>query len=258
MDPVYRQIRELVYKVSGIYKAEDKLYLLADGCGQRMKQLAVRSPREYWDKLTAQPSRDGEQRQLLNELTIGETCLSAASRNWMQLRKVILPETVTSKTNDTIKRLRSWSAGCSTGEESYTLAMNMLEERDHLLKGWTVEILATDLNDHSIEAAKGGHLWRVRAAQHHGLLQTEVFLDRRREETASHPRGKEAHYLQPAEPAGRLQDAFHEKHGPGFLLQCADLFRRRLEVESDQPFFYQPQLRWLFLSRDIGIADEVE
>ena len=41
VDPVYRQIRDLVYKVSGIYKAEDKLYLLADGCGRRMKQLGL-------------------------------------------------------------------------------------------------------------------------------------------------------------------------------------------------------------------------
>src|SRR2546429_3173206 len=75
IDPVYRQIRDLVYKVSGIYKAEEKLYLLADGCGRRMKQLAVKTPREYWDQLTAHPSRDGELRHLLNEITIGETCL---------------------------------------------------------------------------------------------------------------------------------------------------------------------------------------
>ena len=43
VDPVYRQIRDLVYKVSGIYKAEEKLYLLADGCGRRMKQLNART-----------------------------------------------------------------------------------------------------------------------------------------------------------------------------------------------------------------------
>ena len=75
VDPVYRQIRDLVYKVSGIYKAEEKLYLLADGCARRMKQLGSRTPREYWDQLTAQPGRDGELRHLLNEITIGETCL---------------------------------------------------------------------------------------------------------------------------------------------------------------------------------------
>src|SRR5579864_658165 len=92
LDPMYRQIRDLVYKVAGIYKSEDKLYLLADGCGRRMKQLSVSSPREYWDQLTAQPGRDGELRQLLNEITIGETCLFRSQPQLDALRKVILPE----------------------------------------------------------------------------------------------------------------------------------------------------------------------
>src|ERR1700693_2416283 len=156
IDPVYRQIRDLVYKASGIYKAEDKLYLLADGCGRRMKQLATRTPREYWDRLNAAPFRDAELRELLNEITIGETCLFRSQPQLDALRKVILPEIVAEKTKQITKRLRIWSAGCSTGEESYTLAMNMMEESAKLLQGWTVEILATDLNDHSIETAKAG------------------------------------------------------------------------------------------------------
>ena len=156
IDPAYRQIRDLVYKISGIYKSEEKLYLLADGCGRRMKQLAVRTPREYWDRLNAAAFRDAELRELLNEITIGETCLFRSQPQLDALRKVILPEIVAEKTKQITKRLRIWSAGCSTGEESYTLAMNMLEESERLLKGWTVEILATDLNDRSVETAKAG------------------------------------------------------------------------------------------------------
>jgi chemotaxis protein methyltransferase CheR len=156
VDPVFRQIRDLVYKASGIYKAEGKLYLLAAGCERRMKQLGTKSPREYWGQLTAHLSRNGEMRQLLNEITIGETCLFRSQAQLDALRKVILPEIVGEETKQVTKRLRIWSAGCSTGEESYTLAMNMLEERVLLLKGWTVEIVATDLNDRSVETAKAG------------------------------------------------------------------------------------------------------
>jgi chemotaxis protein methyltransferase CheR len=155
LDPLYRQVRDLVYKVSGIYKVEEKLYLLADGCGRRMKQLGVRSSRDYWTCLTAQPGHEAELRQLLNEITIGETCLFRSPPQLDALRKVILPEFV-EENKQTTKRLRIWSAGCSTGEESYTLAMTMLEEKERLLKGWTVEILATDLNDRSVESAKAG------------------------------------------------------------------------------------------------------
>src|SRR2546430_7394823 len=121
-----------------------------------MNQLNVRTPRDYWDHLTAHPSRDGELRQLLNEITIEKSYLFRSPAQLDALRKVIVPEIVAEKTKQITKRLRIWSAGCSTGEESYTLAMNMLEESDRLLKGWTVEIVATDLNDQSVESAKAG------------------------------------------------------------------------------------------------------
>jgi len=145
-----------VYKVCGIFQLDEKLYLMADACGRRMKELGLRSSREYWNCLSAHSNRDAEMRHLLNEVTIGETCLFRSQPQLDAFRKVILPELAKDKTNQAVKRLRIWSAGCSTGEEPYTLAINMLEESEVLLKGWTVEILATDLNDHSIESAKAG------------------------------------------------------------------------------------------------------
>jgi chemotaxis protein methyltransferase CheR len=156
IDPMYRQIRDLVYKASGIFQLEEKLYLLVDGCGRRMKHLGLASARDYWNLLSAASSRDAEMRELLNELTIGETCLFRSQPQLDALRKVIIPELVGEKVKQVTKRLRIWSAGCSTGEEPYTLAMNMMEESEGLLKGWTVEILATDLNDRSVEIAKAG------------------------------------------------------------------------------------------------------
>ena len=156
VDPVYRQIRDLIYNVSGIYQLEEKLHLLADACARRMKEIQVNSPRDYWEKLTAHASREGELRSLLNEITIGETCLFRSQPQLDALRKVILPEFMGEKVKQVVKRLRLWSAGCSTGEEAYTLAMTMLEEGEGLLKGWHVEIVATDLNDRSVETAKAG------------------------------------------------------------------------------------------------------
>jgi chemotaxis protein methyltransferase CheR len=156
VDPVYVQIRDLVYKVSGIYQLEEKLYLLVDACARRMKATAVGTAREYWDHLTAHPGRENEIRMLLNEVTIGETCLFRSVPQLEALRKVILPEMVGEKTKQIMKRMRIWSAGCSTGEEPHTLAISMLEESEGLLKGWNTEIVGTDLNDRSVEACKAG------------------------------------------------------------------------------------------------------
>lgn len=156
VDPVFRQIRDLVYKVSGIYQAEEKLYLLADGCNRRMKNTSVKSARDYWDYLTSHSNRDSELRQLLNEITIGETSMFRSQPQIDALRRVILPELAADKTKQIVKRLRIWSAGCSTGEEAYTMAMICLEEAEGLLKGWQFEIVATDLNDRSVEVAKAG------------------------------------------------------------------------------------------------------
>jgi chemotaxis protein methyltransferase CheR len=156
VDPVYRQVRDLVYNVSGIYQLETKLHLLAEACLRRMKELGVSTPRDYWNRLTTESGGESELRSLLNEITIGETCLFRSQPQLDALRKVILPEFLGQEAKQKTKGLRLWSAGCSTGEEAYTLAMSVLEEGEGLLKGWRVEIVATDLNDRSIETAQAG------------------------------------------------------------------------------------------------------
>jgi chemotaxis protein methyltransferase CheR len=155
-DPVWIRIRDLIYQVSGIYQAENKFHLLVSRCNVRMKAVGSRTPREYLDFLTARPNRDAEMRNLLNEITIGETCLFRSMPQVQALRKVVIPSLAEVKRKLSYTKLRFWSAGCSTGEESYTLAMIMLEESQKTLKGWTFEIMATDLNERSIAKAQEG------------------------------------------------------------------------------------------------------
>src|SRR5579872_4040937 len=155
-DPVWIRIRDLIYQVSGIYQAENKFYLLVSRCNVRMKAVGSRTPREYLDFLTARPNRDAEMRNLLNEITIGETCLFRSLPQIDALRKVVIPSLAEAKKKLAFTKLRFWSAGCSTGEEPYTLAMIMLEETQAALKGWTFEVVATDLNDRSVAKAQEG------------------------------------------------------------------------------------------------------
>jgi chemotaxis protein methyltransferase CheR len=155
-DPAWIRIRDLIYQVSGIYQAENKFYLLVSRATRRMKVVGARSPREYLDFLTARPNRDAEMRNLLNEITIGETCLFRSMPQVDALRKVVIPAIAESKKRLSYTKLRFWSAGCSTGEETYTLAMILMEETQTNLKGWTFEVVATDLNDRSVAKAQEG------------------------------------------------------------------------------------------------------
>lgn len=153
-DPELVRLRDLIYQTAGIFHPDNKLRLLLDRCGRRMKALNTTSLREYFEYLTTKPSRQSEMVALLNEITIGETCFFRNQPQLDALRQVVLPKIVQAKAKLPIHRLRVWSAGCSTGEEPYTLSMLLLEEGKGQLKDWTIEILATDLNERSLAHAQ--------------------------------------------------------------------------------------------------------
>lgn len=155
-DAAYFKIRDLIYRMSGIYYPEEKLYFLGPRCERRMNAVNTKTAGEYLEYLTAPKNRDAELRLLLNEITVGETYMYRSPAQLEAMRNVILPQIMESKSRLGLKRIRLWSAGCSTGEEPYTLAMFLLEESQKLLAGWTFDILATDLNDNSLTAAKAG------------------------------------------------------------------------------------------------------
>ena len=150
------RVRDVIYKAAGIFHPDNKLRLLLDRCGRRMKELRVPTLREYCDCLTIRPTRQTELVALLNEITIGETSFFRNQPQLDAMRKIVIPNIIQAKAHIPIRRLRLWSAGCSTGEEPYTLRMMLHEEGDPRLKDWTTEILATDLNERSLAHAQEG------------------------------------------------------------------------------------------------------
>jgi len=148
------RIRDLIYQVAGIFHPDNKLQLLQDRCSRRMSELKVATLHEYFQCLTIRPTRQAELVALLNEITIGETCFFRNQQQLDSLRDVVIPKILQAKANSCLRRLRIWSAGCSTGEEPYSLSMLLLEEANGLLQDWNVEIVATDINERSLAYAK--------------------------------------------------------------------------------------------------------
>jgi chemotaxis protein methyltransferase CheR len=176
-DPVFLKIRDLIYKTSGIYHSEEKLYLLISRCERRMLALGAATPAEYIEHLTTRASAGAELRLLLNEITIGETYMFRHPAHLDALRNVIFPQILEMKGSNAVKRLRFWCAGCSTGEEPYTLAMVLNEQKEKLLAGWSFDILASDLNDNSLETARAGIYGEYSLRNTSDLLRRKYFKD---------------------------------------------------------------------------------
>jgi chemotaxis protein methyltransferase CheR len=155
-DPGLLKLRDLIYRISGIYHPDNKFYLLATRARRRMKALEAATFSDYIEHLTMRPNRDAEMRSLLNEITIGETYFFRSSAQSDAVAKVIVPQLTAMSSKQGFKKIRIWSAGCSTGEEPYTLSILLGELIAQKYKDWTFEILATDLNENSIAKCKEG------------------------------------------------------------------------------------------------------
>jgi len=94
-----------------------------------MKELKVQNLREYSECLTTRLNWQAELIALLNEITIGETSFFRNQPQLDALYRIVIPKILAAKSQLPLRRLRIWSAGCSTGEEPYTLRMLALEEQ---------------------------------------------------------------------------------------------------------------------------------
>lgn len=155
-DPCLWKIRDLIYKVAGIYQPDDKIDFIEERVLRRMRLRRVDTFGGYFDTLTVKAERDAELRELLNEITVGETCLFRCAPQLDALTNFVLLELMKVKSRMAQKKLRIWSAGRSTGEEAYTLAMVLMEEFTSKHPGWAFELTATDHNERSLSSAMEG------------------------------------------------------------------------------------------------------
>ena len=123
---------------------------------RRMAVVNATSLMQYFSFLTSRAGRAAEIKNLLNEITVGETCFFRNQSQLDALQNVILPELVARKMGQGLHHVRIWNAGCSTGEEPYTLAILLIENSAGVLKNWTFEVLASDLNENSLVKAQAG------------------------------------------------------------------------------------------------------
>lgn len=143
-------IRDMVGERTGIVLSDHKVDMVYGRLARRLRQLNLKSFRDYLTRL--EQDDDQELVEFTNALTTNLTAFFREPHHFDFLVKTGIPELVKHRPN---KRLRIWSAGCSTGEEPYTIALS-LHEALPLIRSWDVKILATDLDSNVVSRAKAG------------------------------------------------------------------------------------------------------
>lgn len=143
----YQQIRSLVYSVAGINLHEGKETLVRARLARRMRELGLTSFEAYLEHVSAAGS--DEVPRMVDALTTNKTSFFREPQHFDCLRHRVLPPLIERGSS-----IRVWSAGCSSGEEPYTLAMVLRGELG--VNGPDTRILATDISARMVDAARIG------------------------------------------------------------------------------------------------------
>jgi chemotaxis protein methyltransferase CheR len=147
-DKDFQRIAELAGRYTGIVLGDHKRDMVYGRIARRVRKLNLFSFTHYLDYLEANTTQ--ELSCFINVITTNLTSFFRENHHFDYLEKTVLPEL--RKKNATAKRLRIWSAGCSSGQEPYSIAMTLLKAS--MPSDWDIKILATDLDSDVLAKAK--------------------------------------------------------------------------------------------------------
>jgi chemotaxis protein methyltransferase CheR len=153
-------LSDFVYKHCGIVLGEHKRQLVQGRLLRRLRALGLDGFDAYVDLLRTDP--DSELGELASAISTNVTAFFREMHHYDLLVDELLPRWLEAKRNG--GRLRIWSAGCSSGEEPYALAMVLAEALERTGSKVDARILATDLSPQALEAARARIRWSVWAA----------------------------------------------------------------------------------------------
>jgi chemotaxis protein methyltransferase CheR len=160
-DREFRLLQKLIYQEAGIFLSDAKKALVSGRLTRRVRALGLNTFSAYYEAV--EENRDGERTQMLDSICTNETKFFREPKQFELLEQVLLPQWKSEGASGARpKRIRAWSAACSTGEEPYSLAMVLARyfPRD---EGWSIEIVASDLSTKVLASAREG-VWPIERA----------------------------------------------------------------------------------------------
>lgn len=160
----FAAFQALIYKEAGIFLSKVKQALLVGRLSRRVRELGLDSFSAYYDRVV-DPRYPEERIELINCICTHETHFFREPRQFEYLENVALPKwRAQAEVGARPRRVRAWSAGCSSGEEPFSIAMSLLAACP-ASAGWTVEVVATDVSTRVLERARTA-IWPLERARH--------------------------------------------------------------------------------------------
>jgi len=150
-DANFERIRQFVSENTGITLSDKKKNMVYGRLSKRLRKGEYGDFDAFCQALES--GDEAEQEFMINAITTNLTAFFRENHHFTYLENTLIPELLTKKSHD--KRLRIWSAGCSTGEEAYSIAM-ILQESIAEIDEWDIKILATDLDANVIAQGQAG------------------------------------------------------------------------------------------------------
>lgn len=151
-DDEFHLLRDCIYAHCGIYFDQDSKYILEKRLSSRLTDLNLPTFYDYYHFLKYNRNKEQELNDIMDVLTTNETYFFRESFQLKAFSDEIIPELIKSKAARGNRSLRIWSAGCSTGEEPYTIAMLLSANPE--LAGWNLEIIGTDISQKVLQKAR--------------------------------------------------------------------------------------------------------
>lgn len=153
-DETFWLLRDFVYEHSGIYFADNKKPQLENRLSLRLRANNLPDFDKYYYLLKYDPQAARELRALFDSVTTNETSFFRSPPQIQAFQEKVLPEIIERRGAESEKTLRLWSAGCSTGDEPYTMGIVVREVFKEALAGWDIRIFASDISEKALKSAR--------------------------------------------------------------------------------------------------------
>ena len=174
-DREFRQLRALVHQQTGIALGEGKRQLVCARLGKRLRHHGYSTFSQYYDHLMERDPEGEELIRMINAITTNKTDFFRERHHFEFLRSEVLEQLSAPRAVDAPRTLRIWSAGCSSGEEPYSIALTVLDTLPRIY-AWDVKILAADIDTETLEKGRAGMYPAEQMASIPDRLRERYFL----------------------------------------------------------------------------------